>query len=139
MNAKTVLLMIGLLAGPTVYAVESFVVLRVSTPLIASASAGLRFGATDRFSPTIQAEAGIGGGKIAVGLDNTGRGRFGYALKAACLRTWIEPLEVEDDQTFLGLEGEISIARLVLNLGGYRRVGEGDDDWLLSAGIGFLF
>lgn len=129
------------LSGITVaQAAEPFVVLRVSTPLVASAAAGLRFGhGQDALHPVIQAEVGIGGGKIALGLDSTGIGDFGYGLKAAIIRTWIEPLEVDDNQTFLGLEGEISIYQLIFNIGGYRRVGDGDDDWLLSAGLGFFF
>jgi hypothetical protein len=120
-------------------AAESSLVLRVSTPLVFSAAAGLKFGEGEGFHPVIQGEAGAGGGKIAVGLDSSGDGRFGLALKAAFLRTWIEPVEVDEDQSFLGLEGELSIQRMVLNLGGYRRVSDGDDDWLMSAGLGFRF
>ena len=132
----TVILM-GTLPSP---AADPFLVLRVSTPLVASAAAGLRFGShQDVLKPTIQAEAGIGGGKIAIGLDSTGIDDFGYAIKAALIRTWIEPLDVDEDQSFLGLEGEVSLHRLILNIGGYRRVGEGKDDWLLSAGLGFFF
>lgn len=119
-------------AGPSL-------VLRVSTPLVFSAAAGLKFGEGEGYHPVIQGEAGIGGGKVAVGLESSGNGRMGLALKAAFLRTWIEPVEVDEDQSFLGLEGELAIQRMVLNLGGYRRVSDGDDDWLLSAGLGFHF
>lgn len=120
-------------------AVEPSLVMRVSTPLIFSAAAGLQFGEGEGYHPVIQAEAGIGGGKIAIGLDSSEPGYFGPAIKAAFLRTWFEPVDVDEDQSFLGLEGEIDIQRMVLNLGGYRRVGDGDDDWLVSAGIGFKF
>jgi hypothetical protein len=130
----------ALWAAGSASAVEPFLVLRVSTPLVASGSAGLRFGADkNAMSPSMQAEAGLGGGRIAVGLDSTGRGRFGYGFKAAVLRTWLEPIEADEDQTFLGVEGEFSIRRFLMNLGGYRRVGDGEDDWLLSAGLGFVF
>lgn len=128
----------ALWAAGAASAVEPFLVLRVSTPLVASGSAGLRFGENE-YHPSMQAEAGIGGGRIAVGFDSTGEGRFGFGFKAAVLRTWLEPIEVDEDQTFLGVEGEVSIRRFLLNLGGYRRVGDGADDWLLSAGLGFVF
>ncbi len=127
-----------LMLAPAARAVDDFLVLRVSTPFIFSASAGLRFGG-ETYAPTLQGEVGVGGGKIAVGLDGTGHNKVGLGLKAAFLRTWIEPVDVEKDQSFLGVEGELSIYRLVANLGGYRRVGDGEDDWLLAAGLGFYF
>lgn len=140
---KKLLLAIGLLTGLAIQnsaAANGFTVLRVSTPLIASAAAGLKLGAPDGdMRPSMQAEAGIGGGRIALGLDNTGEANFGYAFKAAILRTWIEPLSVDEDQTFLGVELELSIKKFVISAGGYHRVGEGDDDWLGSAGLGLIF
>ncbi len=127
-----------LVAATSGAAFDGFLQLRVSTPLLASGVAGLRFGEADRgFRPALQVEAGIGGGKVAVGLDSTGQDQIGFALKAAFLRTWLAPLQVEDDQSFLGLEGEMGIHRLIVSLGGYGRVSDGEDDWLVSAGIGF--
>ena len=121
-------------------ALDSILVGRLSTPLVASAAWSLRFGdQEDGLRPVLQAEAGVGGGKLALGFDSTGDGAFGLGLKAAYLTTWFEPIEVEEDQDFLGLEGELSIKRLVLNLGGYKRIGDGEDDWLTSAGLGFIF
>lgn len=121
-------------------AVEPMLTLRVSTPLIASVAGGLRFGdGGEELAPAIEAEAGIGGGKFAVGMNSLGNGKTGYGIKAAFLRSWIEPANIDEDQSFLGVEGELSIQRLVLNLGGYRRITSGDDDWLVSAGLGFLF
>lgn len=121
-------------------AMDSVLLGRLSTPLVASAAWSLRFGdKEDGLRPVLQAEAGVGGGKLALGFDSTGDGTFGLGLKAAYLTTWFEPIEVDEDQDFLGLEGELSIKRLVLNLGGYKRIGDGEDDWLTSAGIGFIF
>ena len=121
------------------WAAESFVVLRASTPLVASGSVGIRFGdPKDGLQTALQAEGGVGGGKLAMGFDGTGQGGFGYGIKVAYLRTWFEPINVDEDQDFIGLEGEISIKRLILNLGGYGRVGDGEDDWLVSAGLGFM-
>ena len=140
MKVKIGLIIAALLVGSSLQAADGFYVLRVSTPLIASAAAGLRFGGDkESLRPTIQAEAGFGGGKVAVGLDNTGEKATGFGLKAAYLHTWLEPVEVDDDQDFIGLEGEMSIRRFIINLGGYARVAEGDDDFLLAAGLGFVF
>lgn len=140
---KQILIAAALLIGFTAQnspAANGFTVLRVSTPLIASASAGLKLGQpSGEMRPAMQAEAGIGGGRIALGLDNTGEAGFGYAFKAAVLRTWIEPLGVDEDQSFLGIELELSVKQLVLSAGGYRRVSQGDDDWLGTLGLGLIF
>lgn len=115
-------------------------VLRVSTPMMLSAGAGFKFGEpTGALRPGIMAEAGIGGGKISVGLDNLGEGGFGYGIKGSFLQTWLEPIDVDEDVSYLGVDGELSINRLILSLGGYRRVSSGDDDWIVSAGLGFSF
>ena len=138
---KTLLALALCIASATVApAMDGVLFGRLSTPLLASAGYGLRFGDDpSRLRPTIQAEAGIGGGKLALGFDSTGEGSFGFGIKAAYLTTWLEPIEVDEDQDFLGLEGELSIKRLLLNLGGYGRIGDGEDDWLTTAGIGFVF
>lgn len=121
-------------------AADTFLTLRASTPLIASAGGGLRLGSEDgSMRPTIQGEAGIGGGRISLGLDNTGEGAWGYGVKASILRTWVEAIDVDEDQTFLGVDVDLSLKQLVFSLGGYRRIGDGDDDWMVSAGIGFIF
>ncbi len=140
MTYRIVLFFLTLLLAPRLFAADGFVGLRLSSPLIASGTAGVKFGEADGgMRPVIQAEAGVGGGKLAVGLDGTGQGSFGLGIKAAMLRTWFEPIDVDEDQTFLGVELEASIQRLLLSLGGYRRISDGDDDWIASTGIGFLF
>jgi len=119
-------------------AVEPSSVLRISTPLILSAAGGLKFGEGAGYHPLLEGELGVGGGKAAVGLHSSGD-TVDLAIKAAFLRTWIEPVGVDEDISFMGFEGELGINRLVLTVGGYRRVSSGDDDWLGSAGIGFKF
>lgn len=133
--------LVSLIFVSTAEAVDRVLMLRVSTPLVVSGGAGVRLGTPVEgvMRPSVLVEAGVGGGRVAVGLDNTGEARFGYALKAALLRTWIYSLEVDENQTFLGLEGAFSIKKLVVNVGGYRRINDGDDDWLGSVGLGFLF
>lgn len=136
---KTALLILMAVVAPAFSrAMDPSLVLRVSTPLIFSLEGNLRFGEGEGYHPLISGEAGIGGGKVAAGLASAGD-TFGLALKAAFLQTWGEPVDVDEDQSFLGLEGEWSIKRMVLSVGGYRRVSSGDDDWLGSAGIGFIF
>lgn len=128
-----------LLAGAPARAMDGIAALRFSTPFAVSTAGGVRFGPPDGLTrPTVMAEAGVGGGRLTAGMENTGDLKFGYGLKAAYLRTWLNPLDVDKDQDFIGLEGELSFMRFVVNLGGYRRVGEGDDGWLISAGLGFL-
>lgn len=132
-------LLVGMIAS-SAHALDRVLVLRVSNPFMVSGAAGLQFGEpTGELRPLILGEAGIGGGKLAVGLDKTGQGAFGYGLKAAYLRTWFEPLSVDEDQDFIGIEVEVSVYRLLFNLGGYVRIGDGDDDWLGAGGIGFMF
>lgn len=129
-----------LCAASFAQAANTFFTLRASKPLIASAGGGLRLGSEDgSLRPTVQGEAGIGGGRISLGLDNTGEGAYGYGVKTSILRTWIESLDVNEDQTFLGVDVELSLKQLVFSLGGYRRISSGNDNWMVSAGIGFIF
>ncbi len=123
------------------YGGDAFAVMRLSSPLIASGSVGYRLGTPSphNLRPPLQVEAGIGGGKLLMGIDNTGDASWGYGLKASLLRTWFEPIDVDRDQSFLGLHAELSIQRLVASIGGYRRISDGDDNWLGSVGLGFLF
>lgn len=138
MKSVIVVLVASVLAS-NAFAEGSFL-LRVSTPFIASGAAAYRFGPPDgEYHPGIMAEAGVGGGKVAIGLDNHGSKSFGFGLRGALFRTWLEPVGVDEDQDFLGLEGEMSFKRLVFNIGGYRRISSGDDDWLGVGGIGILF
>ena len=132
---------VGLTLSTTTWAVDPFTVLRVSMPLMVSGSAGIRLGdhAEGVMRPAMQVEAGVGGGRIAIGLDNTGEAGIGYGMKAAIMQTWLKPVEIKRDQTFLGLEGELSIRQLIVSVGGYRLISSGDDNWMASVGLGFFF
>ncbi|HOW98536.1 MAG TPA: hypothetical protein P5567_06020 [Kiritimatiellia bacterium] len=120
-------------------AAESMLALKVSSPLMVSGAAGLRFPSAGRtWSPSIQAEAGVGGGKILVGGDTFGAG-FGLGVKAVLLRTWLEPVEVEPDTTYLGAEFEAGFRQLFAAAGAYARVGgEDNDDLLLGISLGWM-
>lgn len=129
-----------LLTGLVPVRADGFGKLRVSTPLILSGATGYRFGRDHSVArPVVELEAGVGGGKVAVGLDRIGGHDLGYAVRGVLLRTWIEPIGVDENQSFLGVEGEISIKRLLFHAGGYRRISSGDDNWLAGAGVGVLF
>jgi hypothetical protein len=88
------------------------------------------------FTPSLEAEVGSGGGRIMLGLDNLGEG-FGAGVKAGLLRTWLEPIDLDEDQTYLGLVFQIGYDQLFTELSGYRRIEGDDEEWLTSIGIGF--
>ena len=125
-------------AGPAL-ALEGTMALRVSSPLVVSATPGLRLGHPGDFEPTIQADLGVGGGKILVGADSLGEG-FGWGLKAGLLRTWLAPIVTEKEQTFLGVELEVGYQHLFASVGLYGRI-EGDQggNATLIGGLGWLF
>ena len=119
---------------------ESMLALKVGAPLMVGGAAGLRFASPMRpWTPSVQAEAGIGGGKLLVGGDTLGKG-FGVGVRAVLLRTWLEPLGVDPDTTYLGADFELGFKHLVGSLGAYVRVeGADNDDLLLGASLGWLF
>jgi hypothetical protein len=122
-------------------AADGFYTFRVSSPLIASGSAGLRFGDdTDRFRPSAEIEAGVGGGRILVGLDSLGDGP-GLGLKPAFLRTWLDPAGVDAGRSYVGVVLQVGYDRFFAEAGGFGQVGDDDDgdDWLGSLGLGLLF
>ncbi len=134
-----VCLMLLPLAG---YGAEFFTGLHVSTPLALSGSAGVKLGAAAQgvASPVIEVEAGVGGTKILVGLDSMGAGQgLGFGVKASLLRTWFEPIGLEDDLTYLGVELAVGVHSFIGTLGGYRLIEGDDDDWLASVGLGLRF
>ncbi|MCB1101503.1 MAG: hypothetical protein KDL10_04025 [Kiritimatiellae bacterium] len=112
--------------------------LTLSSPLLLSGTAGYRFGddLAPGFKPIVEAEAGIGGGQLSVGLDSLGTG-LGAAIKASMLRTWFEPIDLDPDQTYLGLQLLIGYDQLVAGVGGYRRIEGDDDEWLSMIILGF--
>ena len=139
---KTIVLALVLLGtGPLLSKGDTFVSLKVSTPLLVSVSGGYYFtGPGEPGSleprPVVEAELGVGGGKILGGVDTLGDG-FGYGIKGGILRTWVEPVGADRDNTYFGFELEGGYERIILALGGYRRI-EGDGDgWLATISIGF--
>lgn len=64
---------------------------------------------------------------------------FGTAIKASYLRTWFEPISVDEDQGYLGVELQGGYDDLLASIGGYRRIQGDDDGWLATFGLGFRF
>jgi len=136
-----VALALGTFAGaaPAVQAAEGYWSAQVSMPLGLSAGGGMKLGADDgSFRPAADAEVGLGGARIGVGLDRLGGG-FGLGLRTSLLWTWLEPVEADADQTYLGVDLLAGLRSFVASVGGYRRIQGDGDDWLLSAGLGWRF
>jgi hypothetical protein len=112
--------------------------IHVSSPLLLSGSVGIPLSGADPAGgmvPMIEAEAGVGGGRLLVGLDGTGRGA-GVGVKAALMRTWLEPLDVEEDQLYLGAEFQASVSRLLGSVGTYVNIDGDDDTFLVTFSLG---
>lgn len=133
--------------------------LRVSNPLVVSVSFGWVFGAvtpdffgavTPDFVATregvlIEAEAGLGGGKVAAGYIRESFAIIvpivGYDVKAALMQTWGYSWTVDPNQTYAGVEADFYSLFGKLTIGVYKRIaGQAQaDDWVLSTGVGIGF
>lgn len=124
---------------PPAHAVTPYWKLMVSEPLGLSAGGGLRFDGGGSMDPFIDVDAGTGGGRVGIGLDGLGDG-FGFGLRGSLMRTWLEPIDVDKNQTYLGLDIMLGYDQLSLQLGSYYRIqGDGGsaDEWLTTIGFGF--
>lgn len=132
---------------------------RVSTPQIVSGSIGVILGSKREThcaemcvasGVLLQAEPGLGGGKLSVGYAwGLGQGvgdifllpMGGVAVKFSALQTWGRTWSVAPGQTYIGGELDISAFLLKFSIGLMKRVaGEAEgDDWLFTIGGGFGF
>ena len=100
----------------------------------------------------IQAEPGLAGGQISVGWaslvgDRKRRQHFltdvyvGYGVRATLLRTWGDANVTPANQTFAGLEADLTITRVNFSLGVMHRVSSGpsERDWIVTGGMGWGF
>lgn len=61
----------------------------------------------------------------------------GYSVRISAMRTYGNPLQVDGDQTFLGVAGSVHLLASLL-MGVYRNVdATADERWLVGLGIGF--
>lgn len=139
---RTLLLLVALssLAPLTATRGEAFVGINLSTPLLVSGTAGIYLSneievGSLALRPVLEGEAGIGGGKIMLGVDSIGEG-LGLGLKGSVLRTWFEPIGADKNNTYMGVEIQGSLSSFVLSLGGYRRVHGDGDGWLGTISLG---
>jgi len=94
---------------------------------------------------TLQAEAGMGGGKVSLGMgarahvhEDDFRGTVGVGLRLSAARTWGSPIGTKPDLTYLGPELDLGLLRVNLTLGVLWRVsGQGGASALFSWGVGF--
>jgi len=119
---------------------EVYYGVNLSSPLIISGNFGVYLSdqvEMDQIAlrPTLEAEVGIGGGKLMIGFDSIGDG-LGLGIKGSVLQTWFEPIGTEKNTTYLGVEVQGSLQSIVLSLGGYRRVDGDGDGWLAAISLG---
>lgn len=110
--------------------------------------------ACDFRGPVFQFEPGLAGTKLSMGygilIGEKGRSRHwvrraivGWAAKVAVLRTYGNADVNPSDQTFIGGEAEFTITQVNFSVGVMRAVGssvgDDDDEWLVTAGIGWGF
>lgn len=144
--------MVCLGSGPA-YAVDAIGTwgVRLSSPQIFSASAGLLIGAIDPPADDsnethipngvlIQIEPGVGGGRLSLGLAKGLLPMAGAGVKASILRTWGKPLFTEPNQTYAGVEMDASFF-IKLSLGAMARLGgsESAPRLIVTGGIGLGF
>lgn len=115
--------------------------LNLSTPLLLTGSVGFTLGGGDPTKepmPMIEFEGGYGGGRILVGLDGTGRS-LGWGVKAALLKTWFEPIDLDENQMYLGAEFQANAGKLIGSLGAYTNIDGDDDSFITTLLIGLRF
>jgi hypothetical protein len=124
----------------------------LSYPQVISASAGLLVGEIEPRQPPpkgstflpkgllLQAEPGLGGGKVAVGYASGLVPYAAWGLKGTALRTWGHPWGVPTGKTYLGIEADASFF-VKLSLGVLWRTGDhdGSSRMLLTGGLGLGF
>jgi hypothetical protein len=127
---------------------------RISSPQLLSISGGLLIGRVDApprpadapppkkmHIPSglwLQAEPGIGGGKIGVGFAKGLPPVAAGGVQAFYLRTWGEPLWNETGRSYVGIELDATLFAK-LSLGVMRRVDQGRHDTKVTGGLGFGF
>ena len=87
----------------------------------------------------VQLEAGRGGGKLQFGVGLWYM--VGGMAKVSLMRTWGDPMEVEPNQTYAGVELELNLFQLHSDIGLYQRIaGDADDkESLVTWGVGIGF
>lgn len=121
---------------------DGYSALTVSTPLVLSASLGYRFvdaSEPKKLAPSVEGEVGVGGGRILIGLDTLDGEGGGWGFRGGLMHTWLSPIDVETDNTYLGAQVDGAIGRVGLQLGLYQRVQGEDDPTVVLFGLSLRF
>ena len=140
MNKKTMVMacLCSMAVAGSASAMEPVLRLQVGVPLVMTGSAGLK-AEGDGLQPAASLEAGIGGWKASVGADSLGEG-LGWGIKASLLHTWLKPINMEEDLTYIGLDLEVGYEMIFASVGGYVQAGgEDDDNFITTLSLGVRF
>ncbi len=112
----------------------------LSSPLLLSGTLGYRFSHDENpgMGPMIEGEAGIGGGKLLLGFDGMDEG-FGFGVKASYLFTWFEPVNIDPDNQYLGVELQAGNTGFIASLGGYTKISGDDESFIATLSLGIRF
>ncbi len=89
-----------------------------------------------------QAQAGEGGGKLQGGIGRDMHFHMATGMaKLSLMQTWRDPVGVEPNQTYFGIEGQYTLLFMTVNIGLYTHVkGDSNDrNPLLTFGFGTGF
>jgi hypothetical protein len=86
----------------------------------------------------LQAEPGIGGGKVGIGYVKGLPPVVAGGVQAFFLRTWGQPLWNDPGRSYVGLQLDVTIFAK-LSLGVMRRVDSGGNDIKITGGLGVGF
>ena len=127
---------------------------RISSPQLFSVSGGILIGRTDApprpadapppekmHIPSglfLQAEPGVGGGKIGLGFAKGLPPVVAGGVQAFYLRTWGQPLWNETGRSYVGLQLDATLFAK-LSIGVMKRVDSGGDDVKITGGLGIGF
>ncbi len=89
-------------------------------------------------TPALEFEAGIGGYKLMAGVHNLNT-NISTSIRASYLHTWLEPVDLKTNQSYLGIELQAGVGPLIGSVGGYGRVSGDDESWIATFGIGLRF
>jgi hypothetical protein len=129
---------------------------RLGSPQLVSLSGGVLIGQVDAPEPPadapkvvqermhvpsglfLQVEPGVGGGKVALGFAKGLPPVAAGGLKAFYLRTWGQPLWVEKNRSYVGVELDATLF-MKLSIGVMRSIDDGPADTAITGGIGVGF
>jgi hypothetical protein len=86
----------------------------------------------------VQAEPGVGGGKVGVGFAKGLLNVGGAGVQAFYMRTWGQPLWGTKNRSYAGVEADATLF-LKISVGVMRSIDDGPRDTAFTGGLGFGF